>query len=281
MPAYLTHRAAGEEVIGRLKEASIPEEKAFYLGCQGPDILFYKMYKPWRLFRRSFLLGLKMHREKTRELFAHALEFIKDYDGQDRDELVSYIAGFITHYSIDKNAHPFVYGKAGSDTCKHNATESMWDSFVAKEKWGIEPKQFDIYSEVMYGRIGEGICEWYAAAAESVYDAALKTKTLVQAQKYLAKAKKALSNIHFPGKLLLRIISGIIGFDLKTMLYPEERDDSMFSGEEYRSMRDMLDQGIDEACGMAEFMLEYINGSGRELPVCFGNMNFAGEAENI
>lgn len=280
MPAYLTHRAAGEEVYERLKETSIPEEKAFYLGCQGPDILFYKIYKPWRSCRKSLILALKMHREKTRELLAHALDFLKAYDGQDKDELVSYIAGFITHYTLDKNAHPFVYGKAGKDTELHNATESMWDSFIAKEKWGIEPWQFDIFSEVMYGKVGSGICQWYAAAAQSVYDFALKTKAVVQAQCYLAKAKRKMANIRFPGKVLLKIISGIIGFDLKTMMYPQERNESLFSGEEYRSMESMFEHGVEEACKMTKFMLEYINGSSAELPDWFGNVNFAGESDN-
>jgi hypothetical protein len=281
MPAYLTHRAAGEEVYERLQKSSIPVEKAYYLGCQGPDLLFYKLYKPWRSFRESVVLGIRMHKEKTRELLAHALEFLKTYHGKDKDELKSYIAGFITHYTLDKNAHPFVYGKAGKDAEIHNATESMWDSFIAKEKWGIEPEQFDIYSDVMYGEIGGGICEWYAAAAESVYGCALNTKAVIQAQRYLAKAKKALSNIHITGKVLLKILSVITGFNLKTMLYPHERDESFFTGEEYRSMESMFKHGVEEACDMTRFMLEYISGSKEELPDWFGDLNFAGEAVKI
>jgi hypothetical protein len=280
MPAYLTHRAAGEEVYGRLNKTLIPVEKAFYLGCQGPDLLFYKIYKPWRSCRKSLLLAVRMHREKTRELLAHALEFLKTYEGKDRDELLSYIAGFLTHYTIDKNTHPFVYGKAGSDASIHNATESMWDSFTAKEKWGIEPEQFDIYSEVMYGKVGSGICEWYSSVAENVYNADLSGKAVSQAQCYLAKAKKKLANIHLAGKILLKLISCIIGFDLKTMMYPEERNDSLFSGEEYSSMLSMFKHGVDEACDMTKFMLEYISGLKKDLPDWFGVVNFAGEKEN-
>jgi hypothetical protein len=37
MPAFLTHRAAGERVLDRIDTCEL-NKKAFYLGCQGPDI---------------------------------------------------------------------------------------------------------------------------------------------------------------------------------------------------------------------------------------------------
>lgn len=281
MPGFLTHRAAGEEVFERLQKGSIPEEKAFYLGCQGPDLLFFRNYQPWHIRRMTLRLGVTMHREKTRDLLTNVLEFLRTYDKKDKGELISYIAGFITHYSVDKNAHPFVYGKAGSNTNIHNATESMWDSYIAKERWGIEPQQFDISSDVLYREVCDGICELYSAVAKSVYDAVLNSKAVIQAQYHLAKAKEALANIRLPGKMFMKLVYEVSGFDLRNLIYPEERNDLLFTGEEYKSMTGMLEKGVDEASDMTKFMLDYVNGADVDIPDWFGDRNFAGEKTNM
>ena len=155
MPAYLTHRAAGERVLDKLA-GQVPDRNAFYLGCQGPDMLFFRDFQPWRAPVRSLRIGLRMHKERVREMFEAAFDYARQH--KDDNELIAYITGFITHYAIDKNTHPFVYGKAGRDTGTHNRIEFMWDSFAAKEQWDIEPHQFDVYSDIMSGKVGKGIC---------------------------------------------------------------------------------------------------------------------------
>ncbi len=276
MPAFLTHRVAAERVLEAMR-GGIVHKKAFYLGCQGPDLLYFRNFQPWRSARESFMLGISMHGQHIRELMNSALEYTRRYTGTDKDELISYIAGFVTHYAIDKNAHPFVYGKAGTNTGMHHAIEFMWDSFAAKEQWDIEPQVFDIKAEVMYDEVCDGICTWYQAAAKDVYQKDLPPRAVRQAQKHLATAKNMLANIGLAGRMLIRVVSRIIGFDVGTMLYPDQRDTSVFTGEEYRGMQDMLSRGVNEACDMLGFALDYISGNmPRELPSLFGDRDFAG-----
>ena len=120
MPAYLTHRMAGERV---LETVIVPHKAAFYLGCQGPDMLFFHNYQPWRRDKTMFALGVSMHNGDTRALLEHLIGFARGYAGADRDELVSYAAGFLTHYAIDKKAHLFVDEKTGEDDAYHQAIE--------------------------------------------------------------------------------------------------------------------------------------------------------------
>ncbi len=280
MPAFLTHRAAGERILDKLEKGAVKHEKAFYLGCQGPDMLFFRNYHPWKAARESLMLGVVMHSEKIRALFKNALGFARQYTKQDKDELVSYIAGFIAHYSIDKNAHAFVYGKAGKDSGIHHATEFMWDSYSAIEQWNIEPQKFDIYSEVMYGQIGNGISEWYKTAAKEVYGKDIKIKMTRQAQRHFAKAKRALEKTSksLSLRVLIKIVSTIMGFDVRSMMYPEQRDYLLFSQEEYKDMQRMISKGVDEAAEMITFALGFIGGSLKtELPNWFGDMDFAGK----
>ncbi|MGI5850058.1 MAG: zinc dependent phospholipase C family protein [Christensenellales bacterium] len=278
MPAFLTHRAAGERVLARIDSKAISHKMAFYLGCQGPDLLYFRNYQPWRYSKDSLSLGTAMHKLKTRELMTHALGYLKQYGGLDKDELISYIAGFITHYAIDKNAHPFVYVKAGKNVYIHHAMELMWDSYSAKEQWGIDPYQFNFFYEIMYKDMGPGVTGWYISAAKDVYNKELGANIIGQAQYHFAKAKRSLANVRLPGKIVIKLLSTFIGFDVSTMLYPRHRDESLFSRDEYGYMQHLISKGVSDACDMTNFMLEYINKIIEEqLPVSFGDKNFAGE----
>lgn len=276
MPAYLTHRAAGERVLDKLGSGVIPHKMAYFLGCQGPDILFFRNYQPWLSSKNSLSLAIAMHSDNVREEMANALEFAQKYDGSDKDEVISYIAGFITHYAIDKNAHPFVYGKAGKDTNAHHGIEFMWDSYSAKEQWDIDPQNFDAPSEIMYDDVGEGICAWYKNVANDVYQKVISLDVVREAQWHFAKAKKALGNINLAGKVLIHLVSATTGFDARRMLYPERRDETWFTQEEYKQMQEMIAKGVAESCDMIQFALDFVGGQPKEMPEWFGDKDFAG-----
>ena len=274
MPAYLTHRAAGERVLERLTKEAVPHKLAFFLGCQGPDLLYFN----WWSMLLKLPLGMAMHFKKTKELILHAFEYIKNYDKKDKGELFSYLAGFMTHYAVDKYAHPFIYDKAGGSKGLHHATEYMWDSYMSKEQWDIEPYQFDVFSEVMYGDIGEGISSWYTCAARDVYGKKFRETAARRAQNRLAKVKRTLSDPPFVSRVLLRMVSRFMGFKARTALYPEQRDESLFTTEEYSYMKNIISKGVDEACDSIRFMLGYINGADMQMPEWLGDKNFAGES---
>ncbi len=275
MPAYLTHRIAGEKVLDKLSGA-VEDCNAFYLGCQGPDMLFFRDFQPWRAPRKSLRLGLRMHRERVREMFKAALDYARHYNDEDRGELIAYITGFITHYAVDKNTHPFVYRKAGKNIGAHNRIEFMWDSFAAKEQWDIEPQQFDIYSDIMSETVGEGICAWYKAVIKDVYGKNIRLRVIQKAQKHFAKIKARLADINLMWRILIRIIRGLCGFDVGAMTYPEQRSEEWFSFEEYLHMQDMLQKSVDEACDMIGVAMEYISGNEEALPGWFGDTDFSG-----
>jgi len=276
MPAFLTHRAAGERVIEKIGE-QITHKGAFYLGCQGPDILFFRNYMPWRNSKKSRALGITMHHEKIRRLFTEGLAAVKAYEGEDKPELVSYFCGFVTHYAIDKNAHPFVYEKTDNDGTMHHALEFMWDSYSAKEQWDIEPGAFNIYDDVMYAPVGQGIVAWYRQIAKDVHGVKIRPGMVRQAQRHFARAKRALRNVGWVKKMIMRIISRMADIDVKTMRYPPKRDESQFLKEEYKDMQKMIARGVDEAAEMVGHVLAAVAADGAAaLPEWFGDTDFSG-----
>ncbi len=260
-----------------LDAVSVPHRAAFLLGCQGPDMLFFHNYQPWMRDKTMFALGVAMHNGDTRALLEHLIGFVRGYEGADRNELVSYAAGFLTHYAVDKNAHPFVYGRTGEDDARHQAIEYMWDSYTAMECWGIEPEKYAIYPEIMYGGIGPGICEWYTRAANELYGLHITPGMVSKAQKQFAFAKQTLGSLGPLRRRYLALIGRIARFDTTSLLYPVKRDESLFSMADYAGMKAMVDEGVRQAQQMIPVALAAMEGDSEELPTWFGDTDFAGE----
>ncbi len=151
MPAFSTHYAfACETVQGIQKELDFKlNEQAYLLGAQGPDVFFFHRILcavPGKSLRKQ---GSAIHREKPSLIFESLGNAFKN--GSDIEK--SYIIGFITHYSLDRMCHPYVYSfqeKVLRDYpslhpfSAHNVVELSMDLLVLSERFGIEhPECFD------------------------------------------------------------------------------------------------------------------------------------------
>ncbi len=103
MPDVAVHAAFGREVRARMK-AEIAErirEAPYTFALFGPDLWF--MYQPWK---RREGRGRRMHTTRTGEfLMALAKQAKKS---EHRDEVFSYLAGFLCHYALDTETHPYI-----------------------------------------------------------------------------------------------------------------------------------------------------------------------------
>lgn len=280
MPAYLTHRIAAEMVEEKLVPIKPAHQKAFYLGSQGPDLLFFRNYQPWRSSKVSLNLGIAMHHKNVREMFKHGFEFVRNYKGKDRAELVSYMAGMVVHYAIDKNAHPFVYKKAGTDGALHNRLEFMWDSVITDETWGTRADEYNFKPEIDYGEICDGIREWYCDVAKELFDTNIRPRIIREAQRHYANAKQSLNNVKLPGKIVLWFASNVLKFDTRSLVYAGEIEYSLFSKEEYEHMNSLIKKGVREAVDMVKFALDYFESEEpKELPEWFGDVDFSGNGK--
>ena len=280
MPAYLTHRVAAQSVLEKTENGKIKNVMAFYLGSQGPDVLFFRNFQPWRNSTLSLTLGIDMHSKHVRSLFEHGLEYVRNYKGDDRDELVSYMAGMVVHYAIDKNAHPFVYDKSGADSALHNRIEFMWDSIITQETWGTRADEYEFRKEILYSKLGDGVCDWYCDAAKQIYDTKITPSIVREAQRHYAIAKQSLNNIRFFGKIALRFASRFLKFDTHSLQYPEKIEYTLFSKEEYEDMKKLIEKGVDESAQMVKFALDYFEADvPTELPEWFGDVDFSGNGK--
>ena len=120
MPDIAMHHVLGLEVRSQLPEevraalTEVPYVFAFY----GPD--------PWFLYRLGKPQqgrGRRMHTTKTG---AFLLSLAREArDGTAREEMFSYLAGFLCHYALDSTTHPYIIWQTTETWQTHRAHRDM------------------------------------------------------------------------------------------------------------------------------------------------------------
>lgn len=123
MPAIAAHYYFGRSVLNHLpsdvrhpSSFPMPEDlttlfdKAFSWGCQGPDILFYHLFPTGRAENFGHIL----HREKISQAFFYLTYTIGHLrSAYEFHLLTAYLAGYICHYCLDRQTHPYI-----NDRCR-------------------------------------------------------------------------------------------------------------------------------------------------------------------
>ena len=110
MPALITHHLFGEESIDRLPQGVITSDEeriAFILGNQGPDPFFFHMLTP-RISDCTSLAQV-MHRSRMSRQFSCLRDGVSHLQPRDANLGRAFALGLLSHYVLDRNAHPFVY----------------------------------------------------------------------------------------------------------------------------------------------------------------------------
>lgn len=123
MADFITHTLFGELALDAFPSAAKRVQSmhpaAFYWGLQGPDLLFFRK----AVLGKSplYKFASMMHSEKNTELFACMAEYIDALNDIDQSIALSYFYGFLCHYALDSEIHPYVYCRQYEMAQKHPA----------------------------------------------------------------------------------------------------------------------------------------------------------------
>jgi len=149
MPAFATHYLFLDELKNKIeKETGFPlDVKVAGVGTQGPDIfIFHRLWPPFKIYKSLFGVASILHRAKAGELFEAFAEYLKS--SKNPEIARSYIYGFILHYALDRNCHPYVYAFQDMITktnphihplAAHNQVEHAADTYLLYHKRGVYP----------------------------------------------------------------------------------------------------------------------------------------------
>ena len=157
MPNIATHGLLALDVLDRAPFESLAKiiqhyPKAYFLGSNGPDFLFYYRVLPWQNKKgaeRLINIGNRLHAQKIDEFYRVAIEVIRSTaDRNLKNAMISFLAGHLTHWSLDTIAHPYIFYKtgpiAGLTKYWHSRFESNIDTLMVKQVKGYSLANFNI-----------------------------------------------------------------------------------------------------------------------------------------
>ena len=158
MPATITHAYFAKDIYDVLPKSikehvSLSRVKMF--GQSSDPLMFYNLFslKPGKEIRE---LDKTLHSTKSRKFFINLVNYIKMNDLSKDSDVSSFLVGFICHYVLDSNIHPYVFYKTGKfikgdpSTYKYNNLhtfmETYFDNYLVLQREHINPYKFNIGS---------------------------------------------------------------------------------------------------------------------------------------
>lgn len=185
MPAVYAHNRFGNLVRERLDEQAreIVEQypDLYQTGLQGPDFLFF--YQPLKknpVNRR----GYQIHEEKASVFMSNGLGVIKDR-GICSPEY-AYLLGFICHFMLDSECHPFVAREMKRTKTGHIEIESEFEKMLLRTD-GKEPLHYPMGDLILTGnRVAAAVAPFYRELPQKTVAEALvemkRYKTLLASE---------------------------------------------------------------------------------------------------
>ena len=131
MPTTYAHWRFGCDCIevlpDDLKKAINDNRELFDMGVHGPDIFFYDLAHP-----KLMIYGSTMHHLEARDFFDRCIKVYNSYD-EDKEAMLSYIFGFLSHFALDAQCHGYINTKTEkSANLSHNKVEAEYDGHLMR-----------------------------------------------------------------------------------------------------------------------------------------------------
>lgn len=131
MPALYAHDRFGakvsERLEGELREIVTKYYTQFSIGLQGPDIFFF--YKPYTN-NKIVKYGNHLHHISAMPFFHHAISVVKKKGRNSRE--YAYLMGFICHFILDSECHPYVEEMIGKTGVQHLEIEEEFEKLLLR-----------------------------------------------------------------------------------------------------------------------------------------------------
>lgn len=207
MPACITHMLAARTALRKVEDQELRQLiaenfHAYTWGTQGPDLLMHGGYWPWHKISNLVLIGGRMHKElidETFEGFYHYVRALKGSDGY--ENLLAYVLGYITHHSVDRIFHPYVYdtiecmkkNKRRPEGILHYRVEENIDVALLEWQYHETPMQFTAYNLLQYqDEICQPIADMFHYVLNTRFGRKVPSKEIMNAFKDMRFLQKSL-----------------------------------------------------------------------------------------
>ncbi len=189
MAEFISHHLFGQEILALMpkdaQNAAKTYKAAFNWGLQGPDPFFYHALALGAPFKKY---GNLMHSQKTDELFYAFSRAVNRLCDERQIIAQAYFYGFLCHYALDSNIHPYVYCRQikwkekmpqVSDSSIHCRIENDIDHELFSEKYQKPVTDFNIDKEYKLSEQESAVIAVILQyILKSVYDVKLQTQKI-------------------------------------------------------------------------------------------------------
>lgn len=238
MPSIITHELFAQEALkaapANLKNTIQHYPKEFSIGSSGPDLFFYYNAWPWMDQKKGKVishLGSQIHSDYIQDFFAEV--FIKTKMNPTPAKL-SYLCGFLCHWALDKEAHPYIFNQTGDTSTKqgindHRRFESHLDYLILKELKGVSISKYPSYRLLKFNQeTTHAIYDFYLSPLHKVFQYDLSKSDIEKSLQHFEGIQKFLYDPHqVKTKLFYTIEKNILHnpYAFSSMIVPEQADD--------------------------------------------------------
>jgi hypothetical protein len=266
MPDFWIHVLGGELVLKDLgdshwKNMLENNRETFNLGCQGPDPFFYNDFFPWIKNKRGPKIGTMLHETRTKTLLLESIDYLKKVQNQnnkDFKDLATYFLGFIVHYVVDKNEHPFIYARTTTSD-EHKLFEMKLDTYFIKKYWNQKVHLLSPSSKIDIGKeLPHGVVEYYKNIVPKVFGVELETDTINDSYNDYKKVFDIFYSPRGGKRFCLNMLNVIMPIDISICVYPTEVDNSVLSNEEFLEFDNTLKKAVCEGVKLINLITAYL-----------------------
>lgn len=163
MPDTISHYLFGLDTTKAITNLSLYKviknhRNLFFIGCQGPDPMYY--HAPFKQANYAHVASL-MHTQHTGYFLTSALCFAKkQMDDEDAyASCIAYLCGMICHYALDVCTHPYIFYLSGlyvpDDPSTHQykglhkKIEIAIDALLLEEQFNKKAHHFKVHKHIL------------------------------------------------------------------------------------------------------------------------------------
>lgn len=210
MAGTITHAYFAEDLYKKLDDntrkkinCSTENLKTY---AQGHDIFYFYYSLNLKYGKEIREAGRTFHKKKTKLFFINMINYINNNNNLKNDpNVISFLYGYICHYSLDCTIHPYVTYKSGifkrnnketyKYNSKHSEIETYIDSYMIYKNEHINPGKFKVHQFCFNYKTDENLKKLIDYAFKKTYD--------------IDKA----SNIYFRSLNIMKNLYGLMRYD--------------------------------------------------------------------
>lgn len=258
MPAIYAHDRFGAQVSQQinndLKQIIQKHYTQYQIGLQGPDIFFF--YKPYSKNKVN-QYGYHLHEVSAYPFFRHAVKVVQE-KGRDSREY-AYLLGFLCHFILDSECHPYVEEMIGKTGVQHLEIEEEFEKKLLR----MDGKDALAYP------LAELIpTDLYTAEAIAPFYRKMHPKIVRSSLRYMKLVKKLFTAPGIFKQTVINTVMKLLGNYEKMKGLMNQRKDNPKCMESNEGLMQRFDRAVDVAVAMMYRLDESVR-NGKKLPERF------------